>query len=334
MPASYVDNGGFVGSASGVTTITPPLPSSLNVSDLLIASLWLQGNATPATPSGWTPFASKQTGSGSCAHFFKYVTGGDTAPVITWSGSMVAAAVVSRFIGVNPISPIGTVGAIAADSVLTRYLYAPQAIVTEGANSLVATIDLCSIGTPCTTSNGWTENANLSDTHDLDQFNLQSIVVPLAGATAGPTIYDGGSAPWMAVQFEILSGAESYINNTVFDQGLNYIRANATTLYLCVALPTDYASIAALSIGSFSPGAGNLFVGAAAASSPSGRQITSIAATNVAITVTGRLSFWVAADDVHSALLAGGAMQSPQIVENSSIISLAPVTVRMPNIGG
>ena len=290
MPASYVNNGGFVGSSVGVTTITPPLPAALNISDLLIASLWLQGDVAPATPSGWTAFASAESTNGSCVHFYRYVTGSDTAPVFSWVGSELTAAIVTNWKGSDPTRPIGAVGSIATDSVLTRYLYAPQAIVTEGVNSLVVTLDLCSKATPCTTSDGWTEEVNLSDTYANNQFDLQTIVLPLAGTTAGPTIYDGGSATWMAVQFEILSAAESYINNLVLDQALDYIMANATTLYLCVALPTDYAGLAALSIGSFAPGAGNLFTSSPTDGSPSGKQITSVVATDVAITTTGRLS--------------------------------------------
>jgi hypothetical protein len=133
-------------------SVTPTLPSNRVTGNLLLAHLSLTGQPASVTwPAGWTAIetwhstagGNNQTGSRA----WRYVTGSETAPAITWSGgsSYYGMARVDQYTNVDQTNPIGAYSHGSANSAAIT----SAAIYTTRANSLVTNyVDLGAYSAP------------------------------------------------------------------------------------------------------------------------------------------------------------------------------------------
>ncbi len=121
-----------------------------------------------------------------------------------------------------------------------------------------------------------------------------------------------------------------FIADRVLDNGLTVLDTEANAIHICNTEPTTFsqatttASLGNASGGSF-PG-----IGAPAAGSPNGRQVTVSAVTNGSVTATGTASHYAIVDITNSRLLATGALTSSKSVTSGNTFTLTSFTVRIP----
>jgi len=84
----------FDANAAGTSTLSPALPGSLVVGDLMVlhASIRNSGTGTVNTPSGWTPMLS----SGNVALFGRRYQAGDAAPTVSFTGGVANATIMAK----------------------------------------------------------------------------------------------------------------------------------------------------------------------------------------------------------------------------------------------
>lgn len=126
-----------------------------------------------------------------------------------------------------------------------------------------------------------------------------------------------------------------FLNDTVLDNGLTNMKTNATHVYICSAEPATFtAATSTNALGNKSFGAGNVFPGAIAAGSPSGRRLTTAAVTDGSVTGTGTASHWAITASGTSTLYAANALSASQPVTSGNTFTLAAFDIRLPNTGG
>lgn len=122
----------------------------------------------------------------------------------------------------------------------------------------------------------------------------------------------------------------------VYDNGLTVLDTEANAVYICSAEPTTYTAATAANNGTtqFALGAatGGAFtgIGAPAAGTPNGRQVTVNAITAGTVTATGTASHYAIVDTVNSRLLATAALTATQAVTSGNTFTLTSFTVRIP----
>jgi hypothetical protein len=118
--------------------------------------------------------------------------------------------------------------------------------------------------------------------------------------------------------------------DTVLDNGLSTITANAAKIYICTQDPATYteaSSTYALGVKDF--GAGAAF-GAAGAASPNGRKVSSSAITDGSVTGTGTAAKW-AVTGAAATLYANGSLSASQAVTSGNTFTLGSFDIRIPN---
>ena len=121
----------------------------------------------------------------------------------------------------------------------------------------------------------------------------------------------------------------AYLDPSVFNAGLTAFHNNATTLWIDSTQPTTYTqATSTYALGSNVVAAGSC-VGAPAAGSPSGQQVTVAAVNSGNVGATGLAGFYGITDSV-SVLYAGNALSSLQSVASGSSFNLPSfiITVR------
>ena len=113
----------------------------------------------------------------------------------------------------------------------------------------------------------------------------------------------------------------SFINDEVYDQGLDYADTNGTRLEICSSEPANYAAIAGVALGNKT-----LNTGATVAGATDGRRVIVPAITDGAVTATGTASHW-ALHDGSSILVATGALSTTQSVTNGNTFTLDAVSI-------
>lgn len=117
------------------------------------------------------------------------------------------------------------------------------------------------------------------------------------------------------------------LGTNVYDQGLNYLDTNGTRLDICSQEPTTYAqATSTYTLGNKTA----LNIGAPAAGSPDGRQVTVPAITDGSVTATGTATHWAITNPTGSELLATGALSASQAVTSGNPFTLTSFTVRIP----
>lgn len=118
------------------------------------------------------------------------------------------------------------------------------------------------------------------------------------------------------------------IADNVLDDGLQALTDDTTSLFICSQEPTTYTeAITTYALGTKSTPT----VGAPAAGSPNGRQVTVSAITDGSVTGTGTATHWALVGSVGSVLLAANSLSSSQSVTSGNTFTLAAFTVRIPD---
>ena len=118
--------------------------------------------------------------------------------------------------------------------------------------------------------------------------------------------------------------AGEYINDEIFDGGLDYADTNGTRIDICSQVPTTYTQ--ATSTYTLGNKAG-LNTGATAnAASGTGRRVTVPAITDGSVTGTGTVTHW-ALTDASAVLLATGPLTASQAVTSGNTFTLDAIDI-------
>ena len=117
----------------------------------------------------------------------------------------------------------------------------------------------------------------------------------------------------------------AYINDEVFDQGLDYADLNGTKIDICSAEPANFAGIAAITLGNKT----GLNTGAPEPGVPDGRKVVVPAITDGAVSATGNATHWALSDGA-SILVASGLLTASQAVTigNTFTLDAIDITIR------
>lgn len=110
----------------------------------------------------------------------------------------------------------------------------------------------------------------------------------------------------------------AYINDEVFDQGLDYADTNGTRVDICSQEPTTYAeATSTYTLGNKT----SVSTGATTDGDVDGRKVVVAAITGGSVTGTGTATHW-ALTDGSSVLIATGALSSSTSVTTGNTFSL------------
>jgi hypothetical protein len=114
----------------------------------------------------------------------------------------------------------------------------------------------------------------------------------------------------------------AFMNNEVFDQGLDYADTNGTQLDICSQEPTTYAEATT----TYTLGNKTLNTGATEDGAVDGRRVIVPAITDGAVTSTGTATHWALTDGA-SILVATGALTSSQGVTSGNVFTLDAISL-------
>lgn len=115
----------------------------------------------------------------------------------------------------------------------------------------------------------------------------------------------------------------AYINDEVFDQGLDYADTNGTRIDICSQEPTTYAeATSTYTLGNKT----GLNTGATQAGATDGRRVIVPAITDGSVTSTATATHW-ALSDGSSVLIATGALSSSQAVTSGNTFTLDAISI-------
>lgn len=113
-----------------------------------------------------------------------------------------------------------------------------------------------------------------------------------------------------------------YINDEVFDQGLDYADTNGTRIDICSSEPTTYAQATSTN----TLGNATVNTGATQDGATDGRRVIVPAITSGSVTGTGTASHWALTDGA-SVLIATGALSSSQSVTSGNTFTLDAISI-------
>src|SRR3990167_4033291 len=114
----------------------------------------------------------------------------------------------------------------------------------------------------------------------------------------------------------------AYINDEVFDQGLDYADTNGTKINICSTEPATYAGIAAVTLGNKS----GMNTGVTENGATDGRRVIVPAITDGSVTATGTAAWW-ALNDGPAILVATGALSAAQAVTSGNTFTLDAISI-------
>lgn len=117
----------------------------------------------------------------------------------------------------------------------------------------------------------------------------------------------------------------AFINDEVFDQGLDYADTNGTRIDICSAEPTTYALATTAGANSLGNKTG-LNTGVTQDGATDGRRVIVPAITDGSVTNTGTATHWALTDGT-SVLIATGALSSSQSVTASNTFTLDAISI-------
>lgn len=119
-----------------------------------------------------------------------------------------------------------------------------------------------------------------------------------------------------------------FINDRVFDLGLNVLDTEANRLDICNAEPTTYTQATSTNtLGNKT----SLAIGAPADATPNGRKVSTPSITDGTVTANGTATHWAITDTVNSRLLATGALSASQSVTSGNVFTLGAIDIRIPD---
>ncbi len=120
-----------------------------------------------------------------------------------------------------------------------------------------------------------------------------------------------------------------YLDNRVYDNGLNVFDTEATTFHICSSEPATFGAVAGVTLGNKALAPGD--INAPSAGSPNGRKVDLAALTGGNVTGTGMATHFAVTDATNSRLLAADALAAPQAVTSGNTFSTgAIVLARIP----
>lgn len=115
----------------------------------------------------------------------------------------------------------------------------------------------------------------------------------------------------------------AYINDEVYDQGLDYADTNGTRIDICSQEPTTYAqATSTYTLGNKT----GLNTGATEAGATDGRRVIVPAITDGSVTGTDTATHW-ALTDGSAVLIATGALSSSQGVTSGNTFTLDAISI-------
>lgn len=115
----------------------------------------------------------------------------------------------------------------------------------------------------------------------------------------------------------------AYINDEVFDQGLDYADTNGTRIDICSQEPTSYAeATSTYTLGNKT----GLNTGATQNGATDGRRVIVPAITDGSVTGTDTATHW-ALTDGSAVLIATGALSSSQAVTSGNTFTLDAISI-------
>lgn len=114
----------------------------------------------------------------------------------------------------------------------------------------------------------------------------------------------------------------AYINDEVFDQGLDYADTNGTRIDICSSEPASYAAVAGVSLGNKT----GLNTGATQNGATNGRRVIVPAITDGSVTGTGTATHWALTDGA-AILVATGALSASQAVTSGNSFTLDAISI-------
>jgi hypothetical protein len=112
-----------------------------------------------------------------------------------------------------------------------------------------------------------------------------------------------------------------FINDEVFDQGLDYADTNGTRIDICSSEPATYAGIAAVTLGNATVNTGATQNGAT-----DGRRVIVPAITTGSVTGTGTATHWALSDGT-AILVATGPLSASQAVTSGNTFTLDAISI-------
>jgi hypothetical protein len=114
----------------------------------------------------------------------------------------------------------------------------------------------------------------------------------------------------------------AYINDEVFDQGLDYADTNGTRIDICSQEPVSYAE----ATSTYTLGNDTVNTGATQNGAVSGRRVIVPAITAGTVTGTGTASHWALTNGSNT-LIATGALTAPQAVTSGNTFTLDAISI-------
>jgi len=115
----------------------------------------------------------------------------------------------------------------------------------------------------------------------------------------------------------------AYINDEVFDQGLDYADTNGTRIDICSQEPVSYAeATSTYTLGNKT----GLNTGATQNGASSGRRVIVPAITDGSVTGTATATHWALTDN-SAILVATGALSSSQAVTSGNTFTLDAISI-------
>jgi len=186
----------------GATSATLALPAGLSAGDLMIAFLKVNGSfGTSGTPAGWSKIGQFDYGPGSSgAWYYRFWQAGDTAPNITWTGSLSAGGCIARYTGA---------ASVGATSTITSGFASPwtsAALTTTKANSLVVLSGMADSGSQLVGAGGsWSSEFNQLDNVYNTTHAVAGRVLASSGSSCGTTSTTDANliSEWGSVAIEL-----------------------------------------------------------------------------------------------------------------------------------
>lgn len=114
-----------------------------------------------------------------------------------------------------------------------------------------------------------------------------------------------------------------YMNDRVYDAGLNVLDTEATHIHICSAEPTVFATLNSL-------GSATVSIPAPSARSGGGRKVTVPAISGGTVSGSGTATSYAIVDTTNSRLLVAAPLSASQAVTSGNTFSLASFDIGVP----
>jgi hypothetical protein len=119
----------------------------------------------------------------------------------------------------------------------------------------------------------------------------------------------------------------AYLNDEVFDQGLDWLDAQGSRLDICSSPPTTYTeATSTYSLGNKAP----ITIAAPSDRGGGGREVIVSAITDGTVTATGTAAYYAITNGADT-LIAQGDLSSSQVVTSGNTFTLAQFAIGIPD---